>query len=85
MFSFLSVPIFTIIPSIFNKSSYYYYQYPRMGTSNAASVLGSCFAGVTLIVSLFVMGESASIVAHDHASKIGIVHLAIVRGILRHE
>ena len=49
-----------------------------MAGSKTGAVLGTCLAAVTFITSLTVMGLSASIVAGDHESKIGIVHLVIV-------
>ena len=45
-----------------------------------AGVLASCLVGTTLIGSLLIMGLSASIVAHDHNSSIGISHLVVVSG-----
>ena len=44
-------------------------------------LLGSCFAGTTLVGSLVIMGLSASIVAHDHNSSIGITHLVVVSSV----
>ena len=55
---------------------------PSYERNTSGGFLGSCLAGVTLVGSLVVMGLSASIVAHDHNSSIGITHLVVVSGIL---
>ena len=53
---------------------------PHMPRATPGGLLGSCFAGTTLVGSLIIMGLSASIVAHDHNSSIGITHLVVVSG-----
>jgi len=46
-------------------------------TTTPGDLLGACFGGTTLVGSLVIMGLSASIVAHDHNSSIGITHLVV--------
>ncbi|KAJ7835994.1 hypothetical protein B0H13DRAFT_2369044 [Mycena leptocephala] len=49
----------------------------RRGSVNMADLIGRFVGGATLLLSLCMMGVSASVVAHDHSSKIGIVHLVV--------
>ena len=53
----------------------------HMPSNTPGSVLASCVVSTTLIGSLIILGFSASIVAHDHSSSIGITHLVVVSSI----
>ena len=52
----------------------------QLERATPAGLLASCLVDTTLIGSLLIMGLSASIVAHDHSSSIGITHLVVVSG-----
>ncbi|KAK7445708.1 hypothetical protein VKT23_014704 [Stygiomarasmius scandens] len=48
-----------------------------MARTKTGDVIGACLGGVTFIGSLVIMGFAASIIAHDHKSKVGIAHLVL--------